>query len=271
MLAHLHHVPAGSASVRANSWAELWEALFASSYDEGLKRHRSKFAFRGVSCEAYGLISSLMRLGGDYSALEPHLLRNFRKYAHRSAVESDTIWHWLTLAQHHGLPTRLLDWTFSPLIALHFVTADLARFDMDGCVWMVSYDAAHADLPASLAQALEREGCDVFTVEMLAANIEDLAALADLARDPFLLFFEPPALAERIVNQYALFSVLSKPDASLDEWLARHPSAVRQVIVPASLKWEVRDKLDQANVTERVLMPGLDGLCRWLKRHYSAR
>jgi hypothetical protein len=258
-------------TLRPGSWSELLELLFAESFDDQLQRHRSKYAFRGCSSQRYALTTSLMRLGGDYAALEHHLLRNFRKYAHRSAVEADTLWHWLSLAQHHGLPTRLLDWSFSPLVALHFATAHIDQFDRDGCVWMINYADAHAELPEPLRELLERERCDVFTVEMLSQCADKLDALGALAPEPFLLFFEPPALADRIVNQYALFGTLSQPSTSLDAWNERHPHAVRKVIVPAELKWEVRDKLDQANVTERVLTPGLEGLCRWLRRFYSPR
>jgi hypothetical protein len=86
-----------------------------------------------------------------------------------------------------------------------------------------------------------------------------------------VLFFEPPSLDARIVNQFALFSVMNGPELRLDEFLEDQKQGVRKLIVPAALKWEVRDKLDQANVTERVLFPGLDGLSRWLRRYYSPR
>ena len=52
-------------------------------------------------------------------------------------------------------------------------------------------------------------------------------------------------------------------------WLTmQEPTVYRRVRIPAGLKWELRDKLDQANVNERVLFPGLDGLSRWLARYY---
>jgi hypothetical protein len=73
------------------------------------------------------------------------------------------------------------------------------------------------------------------------------------------------------VNQFAYFSVLTNPDRAMNEWLATTPATSIKIIVKKDLKWEVRDKLDQCNITERVLFPGLDGLCDWLTRHYSPR
>lgn len=70
---------------------------------------------------------------------------------------------------------------------------------------------------------------------------------------------------------YGLFSLMPDAAARLDHWLQGHPRLVRRIVIPAELKWEVRDKLDQANISERVLFPGLDGLSAWLKRYCSPR
>jgi hypothetical protein len=256
---------------KAESWAHLQDLLFQGSWNARLGRFRSPLAFRGLSDANYRLDTSLMRLGGPIEELEHHLLRNFMKYAHRDVVEMDSYWHWLSVAQHHGLPTRLLDWTYSPLVAMHFATAETEKFCCDGAVWCVDYEQAHALVPDLLRKELKTEGANSFTTELLARTVPLLGDLDSLSSQPFLLFFEPPSMDDRIVNQYALFSVMSNARVGLDSWFESHPDLCRKVLVPAALKWEVRDKLDQCNVTERVLFPGLDGLGRWLHRHYQPR
>ncbi len=258
---------------RVSSWNELTERLYAESWQAPLGRFRSHFAFRGMSDASADLTTSLVRLGGPFARQEGHILRNFRKYAHRDAVPLDSVWNWLSLGQHHGLPTRLLDWSFSPFVAMHFATQDIASFDADGVIACIDYAAAHAMAPARLKRILRDEGADVFTAEMLDRAATTLPALDRLSgkRTPFVLFLEPPSLDDRIVNQSALFSLMSSPIASLDEWVTDHPALYRRIVIPAELKWEVRDKLDQANITERVLFPGLDGLSRWLKRYYTPK
>ena len=96
-----------------------------------------------------------------------------------------------------------------------------------------------------------------------------LKAFGESSRgEEFVAFFEPPSLDERITNQYAVFSLPSSARLDFSAWLEARPVLARKLIVRADLKWEIRDKLDQANVTERVLFPGLDGLSRWLGRQY---
>jgi hypothetical protein len=254
-----------------SSWAELNERLYEESWKEELRRFRSDFAFRGMPQATHSLQTTLKRLHADYAEVEGHLLRNLRKYAQRDAVPGDSVWNWLALAQHHGLPTRLLDWTYSPYVAMHFVTEDLEQYDQDGVIWCVDYVKTHHLLPAKLKAILKKEGSNVFTVEMLSDAAKTLAGFEQLHPTDFVVIFEPPSLDDRIVNQYALFSMTSNPSTDLDQWLKEHPELYRRILIPRTLKWEVRDKLDQANITERVLFPGLDGLSRWLKRHYSPR
>jgi hypothetical protein len=232
--------------VRVSSWIELQEALFDESWQPELRRHRSMFAFRGEGDAGADLVSSLRK--GGFGPHEAHMLRNFRKYAHRDALRADSLWTWLALAQHHGLPTRLLDWTYSPYVALHFATEDLHKYDRDAAIWAVDYARSNALLPPEMHKLLEHEGSFTFTAEMLDR----------VAR----------SLDERIVNQFALFSLMPRAEP-VGPWLRAHPELSKRIIIPAALKWEARDKLDQANMTERVLFPGLDGLSRWLRRYYT--
>jgi len=257
--------------ITVSSWNELQTELFAESWNEKLGRFRSRYAFRGLSDSNYKLESRLARHGGDFRKLEKHLLRNFKKYAHRSVVEKDSIWNWLSVAQHYGLPTRLLDWTYSPFVAMHFATADIDAFNVDGVIWAVNYVKTHNILPEKLSRKLEEEGANVFTVEMLFESIKSLTELENLSSDPFILFFEPPSIDDRIVNQFAFFSMSSDSRVVLNSWLEDKMDFWRKIVIPAKLKWEIRDKLDQANITERVLFPGLDGLTKWLTRHYSPK
>lgn len=254
-----------SHTLTINSWAELLDTLYRDSWNDYLRRYRSSYVYRGLEDVNYRLTTTLNRLGESH--LEKHLLRNFRKYS-KISEEGKSIWDWLALAQHHGLPTRLLDWTYSPLVALHFATADFNNYDKDGMIWAVNYVDTKKYLPDQLSLVIEDEGSHIFTAEMLDREAKNIPELQGLKNKDYAVFFEPPSIDDRIVNQYAVFSMMSNPTRVIDDWLQGKKIRYFRIIIPAKLKWEIRDKLDQANINERVLFPGLDGLATWLKRHY---
>lgn len=203
-------------------WHDLQNMLFHDTYNTHLDRVRSPYFYRGLSDYAYELKTSLIRMGGGYQELEFHLLRNFKKYAFSSEIANNTDWDWLALAQHHGLPTRLLDWTYSPFSALHFATANIDNFHKDGVIWALKYESLSKYLPQRLRHQLEQVGSNSFTTEMLSevyANIQELTS----DEEEFVVPFEPPSLDARIVNQYAVFTFMSKPDGILNNWLADKP------------------------------------------------
>lgn len=257
--------------IRVANWCELCDRLYDNSWQDSLRRFRSNYAYRGLSNSCYDLKSSFSRRCGAHAHLEYHLLRNFSKYAEVAWTgDNASTWRWLTVAQHHGLPTRLLDWTYSPFVAAHFATAETEHFDCDGVIWFADYVRINKLLPAPLADELVQQGANAFTLEMLEHALGDIKGFDALGED-LVLFFEPPSIDGRIVNQFAFFSLMSSPITQMDVWLAKHPELYGRIIIPKELKWEIRDKLDQANITERTLFPGLDGLASWLKRHYTPR
>jgi hypothetical protein len=256
--------------INVKTWAELLNALYdipKGKHD----RYRSDFVYRGVASKEWGLQTSLQRLGPAYQDVEGPLLRNFTKYAKPGEIPSTGLWFRLAVAQHHGLPTRVMDWSVSPEVAAHFATYEEEHYDKDGAIWCVDVVKARDLLPPKLRTILADERAFLFSVEMLESvrSLREFDAMS--THGEFVVFFEPPSLDDRIINQSAIMSVMPGAQLDMRRVLTRRSNQgiFYRIVIPKRLKWELRDKLDQNNVTERMLFPGLDGLSRWLKRYYG--
>ena len=85
-----------------------------------------------------------------------------------------------------------------------------------------------------------------------------------------LVTVEPPSIDQRIVNQYSFFTIVPNGISNLEDYLADTENTVKYII-DKSLRWDLRDILDQLNMNERMIFPGLDGIAKWLARHYYVR
>ncbi len=253
-----------------HNWDELQQVVFDDVWDGKIMRYRDNRIYRGMSDLRWDLVPSLNRICAHDLSLEAHVLRSFRKYGYADLVNCPGFWRQLPVAQHHGLPTRLLDWTYSPLVAAHFATEDTTRYDLDGVIWCLDVTDFKAYLPDALSKMLHDTGSNIFTIGMLEDIVPDFEAMRALADEPYALFFEPSSMIDRITNQYALFSVVSDRSVMLSEIVRSKDIPVRKIVIPGEVKLEIRDKLDYINISERMIYPGLDGVCKWITRRYSA-
>jgi len=257
--------------------AELVDLVTPDRPDPHSGRLRERAVYRGVADTAYNLLTSLDRLslpdGPPHAKghLEEHLLRHFIRYSRPYlALEPANAWELLVVAQHHGLPTRLLDWSQSPLVAAHFATIK-GKPGTNRVVWKLDWGRIHDHfgLPA-LAQMVQDLD------EILAARgVRSIWHLCEDPRGPdeaFVCMLEPPALDERIVAQSAAFTFSSDKTRSLDQILSEAGLAdcLTRCVIPKEHVERVRDQLDLCGVDERRLFPGLDGLARELRRYYAS-
>ena len=252
-----------------HNWDELQSAIFDGVWDPAILRYRDNCVYRGMADCSWGLIPSLNRVCAHDMSLEHQMLRSFRKYGYADLKQVSSFWQMLAMAQQFGLPTRLLDWTYSPLVAAHFATEDQESYDRDGVIWCVQVDKMNGQLPPALGEMLSAERGHIFTMEMMDRIGDGFDALGAISSNPFALFFEPASAVNRIANQYALFSLCSDPGVAINH-LPGMEGCFRRIIIPAEVKLEIRDKLDYINISERMIYPGLDGICKWIARRYAA-
>lgn len=254
------------------SLGALIDAVTPEAPDPDSGRRRDMGVYHGSSSAAYPLLTSLARLGGvdpphTKVHLEAHILRNFARYSRpHLPAESTNDWELLVVAQHHGVPTRLLDWSYSPLVATHFATCS-ARPEGDRAIWRLDWQTLHG--------AFELPG-----LSLLTEDLRDLFG-ADDPFTPWQLFegetptfacmIEPPSLDARIVAQTAVFTLCSDASCSFEDFLSRQglDGTLTKFVIPAEAVPHVRDQLDLAGLDERRLFPDLDGVAAAIRRYYT--
>ena len=210
---------------RAESWAEFQRKI--EPWLDG------SWLFRGVSSARHLLIPSIGRngRGWKYSLdLERRLLEKFQREALpylRTNIEVSDKWTWLAMAQHHGVPTRLLDWSESPFISLFFAT--LGNDHEDAGVYLVKRPSQ----------------------------------VRDVRKDPFAVtrpaFFYPRHVTARITAQSGLFTVQPKPSEPYAG------TGMRQIVISAAAKPDIRRKLDAIGIHHALIYADLDGLSARLR------
>ena len=262
--------------IRISTTEDLMPLLTEQEYRPELGRNRSSFLYRGMPDSTYRMVTSLSRCcKGMQKTLEPAILNNFAKYAVREdPTIKESVWHLMITGQHNGLPTRLLDWSHSSLVALHFAMTEenLEEMDKHECVvWRIDMNEQINHLPEKYRLAVGREQTSLFSVEMLSRLASSLEQYDEDMGDRSMVIIEPPSTNNRIIMQYSFFSVIPTDMKDIEKFLNDHTRNTVKYVIDRKLRWRVRDMLDSLNISERMLFPGLDGLSKWIARHYYVK
>ena len=263
-------------TVRIATIGQLLDELTPDEPDPRTGRWRDTGVYRGSTSAGWPLLTSLDRLGGTAPAhtkreLEAHVLRSFIRYSRPYfSGPNHSDWELLVAAQHHGVPTRLLDWSYSPFVAAHFATATHVELERDRAVWRLDWQRMHETFGLPRLALLLQE------VEQLLGESGQVSTPWTLfERDrnarPFACMIEPPSLDARIVAQSAAFTLTSDTSRPFDAFLEAHGlgDALTCYVIPADLVPRVRDQLDLVGMDERRLFPDLDGVAARIRRYYS--
>lgn len=241
-----------------HSWAEFVDII--QSW-QGFRN----WCFRGQASAEWSLRSSLSRhievskvSQRVWSLQESRIRRIFRRKSHLfiDDLPEDDELEWLALMQHHGAPTRLLDFTWSPYVAAFFA---FERATSDAAIWAIN-------LPL-LWRIHQRH--DISRINVFRADPRKKAAFEKYYlpnRRAFVWQGDPFRMPQRVVAQSGTFLVSSHLGMTVEDILASYPGSgellVQFVLETSKLRAEAMSSLYSMNITQATLFPGLDGLAR---------
>ncbi|MDF3196590.1 FRG domain-containing protein [Pseudomonas sp. 1928-m] len=230
---------------------EFWKDFLSASFNSS--GGGPELIFRGVTDKNHTLTPSIGRhprenTGNDISALEDDFIAEFKRLSipELEAIPNNEL-EWLFLAQHYGLPTRLLDWSTNPLVALFFAAEK--EDDKDGAIYMVSrmvtdqyelFDFRTADYTAER----RKEPAGIFAIQPTQGEV---------------IFVRPKYKDRRYQNQKSVFSCPRDPYTPLQL------DGMRCIEFDKNLKPRLRERLKKMGVSTSFIYPGLGGIASEVK------
>jgi hypothetical protein len=217
--------------------------------------------------------------------VENELYTEFKRCASQlsdARVTADD-WEWDSyfLMQHHGVPTRLLDWTDSALIALHFAVRDKQALVRKGAVvyvldpyWVMDEINVSADRNDAIDRweqyTKKDNSVEVRDWERLYLPADDEDFEEKLLNTPEVpLLWDSPHVTRRIAAQRSRFMIFGTDPTWVSKLCARKESCIGSITIPASALLRIKQELRDAGITESVAFPDLDGLGRELKQMWE--
>jgi hypothetical protein len=226
--------------------------------------HLGEIWFRGHGDAKWPLLPGSMR-NHQFTTSEHRYRHDFylraQPFLQEATVPPVDDWDWYFLMQHYGVPTRLIDWTESALVALFFAVQREGP-NRPGCVWVLSPRAINRELAKlgnyipMYSQAMVRSYLPPIWDEATVVPAEPIA-------------IDPPLNSPRLAAQRGKFTVHGSSDLAL-ETRAELKNALFRIDIPKEAKGRVLRQLVSAGVSESVLFPGLTGLGRELRDAYSS-
>ncbi len=251
-----------------HTWPEL-HALF-----EG-ERFRN-WAFRGQEDASWPIESSLTRAltrkgihGSWWRRQEERIIRIFRRKAHLLLTRTPSdFFEWLALMQHHGAPTRLLDFTWSPYVATFFA---LDRATKDAAIWAISASALQKRQQAEDGESAQRLFDRKTPVEERVPdaihpwNSDRLAEFVLSNKKRSVIVGEPYHLNRRLIAQSGTFLLPCDSREAVESLIASHGGGldeIKKIVLEKGMRDTAIKALYTMNLTHATLFPDLDGLAR---------
>ena len=204
------------------------------------QRHVAQWFYRGHSNLAFQLVPSLYRLDtsesfSTWDDLEQYMMETFKCESTPHLIRPPaTDLEWLALAQHYGLPTRLLDWTTNPLIALFFAVESNPSGDAD--IWCLGFHSTNNCLPQSTYLARRKT-----------------------LREEQIIYF-PNHLSPRVTNQSGCFTVHNSNVPLNDQPEIEAYARFERLRIEAGRKSVILDELYNLGIHRGFIYPGLEGI-----------